>query len=325
MKYLCPGCNSLMELPACSECGHHVTIKNDVWQMTDMPNMNIDGENKYIGYDNIGEHFEPERIYNDDIQKYRVYDTCSKKIVELFGTNITVLDLGAGLGSAAIPLAKYGASIIAVDISQNMLELLIKRLNGKNYKNLDCCRMNAYELLIPDESVDIVIENAMLHLVDNPELIIKEIVRVLKPSGKLIRYGTFGIPADPARYANNDYCNKALSDISQYYADLLKQKGFEDMWFDNNYHEVVKSYFKEPYNETTDLTEEFTEKMKLRIHRLEHKAHSGYQHIPNSIHEKVWAKTDIYAKEKYGQDYREIPNYSKYSSCIDVYTKKQGF
>lgn len=39
-----------------------------------------------------------------------------------------------------------------------------------------------------------------------------------------------------------------------------------------------------------DYKEEFTEFMKFRIHRLEHKAHSFLQHIPDDIHQKAWKK-----------------------------------
>ena len=324
MRLLCPKCKNEIILPDCGRCHYAVENINNIWQMTDKPNINIDpdSENKYIGYDEIGEDFEPERIYHGDVNRFRVYDSCSKKVVDLYGKDVTVLDLGAGLGSASIPLADYGANVIAVDISQNMLEILHKRIRGKNLPNLICCRMNAYELLIPDNSVDVVVENAMLHLVDNPRAIINEIVRILKPDGVIIRYGSPGLHGDSEKYSNNDLCNKALSDIQNYYATELKVKGYEDMWFDNHFNEIILEYFEKPYNEATDLIEEFTEKMKFRIHRLEHKAHSGYQHVPNTIHAVVWDKTDKYAKEKYGEKYREIPNYSKYTSCLDIYKKK---
>ena len=68
--------------------------------------------------------------------------------------------------------------------------------------------------------------------------------------------------------------------------------------------------------------EEFTEKMRFRIHRLENKAFSGYQHIPNEIHTEVWSKTNLYATNKYGTDYRDIPNYSKYSASLDIYKSR---
>jgi len=89
--------------------------------------------------------------------------------------------------------------------------------------------------------------------------------------------------------------------------------------------EIGKKYFKtyedEEHQPILDYTEEFTELMKFRIHRLEHKAQSGLQHVPNDIHQKVWKQVDKYAKEKYGEDYKNIPSYSKYKACYDVYDK----
>jgi len=324
MKLLCPNCKNEIILPHCNTCGYSVEAVNNIWQMTDKPNINIDpdAKNKYIGYDEIGEDFEPERLYHSDINKFRVYDSCSKKIVDLYGKGVAVLDIGAGLGSASIPLAIYGADLIAVDISQNMLETLQKRIKGKTLPNLISCRMNAYELLIPDNSIDIVVENAMLHLVDNPKGVISEILRVLKSDGKLIRYGSPGLIGDADKYENNDFCNKALQDITDFHSNEIKTRGYEEMWFDNHFNEIISEYFEKPYNEITDLIEEFTEKMKFRIHRLEHKAHSGYQHVPDEVYAEVWVKTNRYAVEKYGVDYRKIPNYSKYSSCLDIYKKK---
>lgn len=73
-----------------------------------------------------------------------------------------------------------------------MLNTIEKRAKGR-YTNLVLAQMNAYDIMLPDNSIDIVVENAMLHLVDNPESVLKEIVRVLKPSGRLIRYRSPGM------------------------------------------------------------------------------------------------------------------------------------
>ena len=72
-----------------------------------------------------------------------------------------------------------------------MLGTAVKRANGR-YPNLILAQMNAYDIMLPDNSVDIVVENAMIHLVNDPELVIKEISRILKPGGKLIRFGSRG-------------------------------------------------------------------------------------------------------------------------------------
>ena len=57
--------------------------------------------------------------------------------------------------------------------------------------------------------------------------------------------------------------------------------------------------------------------MKFRIHRLEHKAHSFLQHIPDDIHQKAWKKADEYAKGKYGENYKELKKTDYYVIIYD--------
>lgn len=194
-NYLCPKCKSETLLPACKVCGYEIPFTNSIYRFCNDASVKLEGDKQYIGYDEIGEDFEPEVTFWDanNTDRYGVYAACSDLIAKKFGTDICVLDLGAGLGSASIPLAKNGIYTIATDISSVMLSTAAKRAKGR-YDNLILAQMNAYDLMLPDESVDIVVENAMIHLVDKPELVIKEIARVLKPGGKLIRFGSPGMP-----------------------------------------------------------------------------------------------------------------------------------
>lgn len=81
-------------------------------------------------------------------------------------------------------------------------------------------------------------------------------------------------------------------------------------------------FFEQPYNIMTSHVEEFTEKMKFRLHRLQTKAQSGLQHIPDNIHIQAWNSTEANAIQKYGNDFRNIPSYSKYGAALDVYKVK---
>lgn len=325
MIFLCPRCRAATGLPVCENCGFEIPATDGIYQLTDEPNINMDaaGGERYIGYDEIGEDFDPGAFYCRQWNtRCGVYKSCTRKLVEVFGKNITALDIGAGLGAASLPLAEAGAQVIAADISQNMLRILRSRTDEKSSKALTCCRMNAYRLMLPDRSVDVVVENRMLHLVENPRAVIQEIARVLKPTGALVRYNTAQLPGDPRQYEVNNLYFLAIKDISVHYFDLLKKYGYEEFHFDNRADEIIREYFNEPSKMRTDLEREFRQKMKLRIHRLRTKAHSGLQHVPDDIHEIVWRETEKYAVQKYGEDFDEIPSYSKYTSTLDVYYLK---
>jgi len=78
---------------------------------------------------------------SNNVERYGVYEASGDLIAEKFGKNITVLDLGAGLGTASIPLAKNGIYTIAADISNVMLSTAVARAKGR-FDNLIFARMN---------------------------------------------------------------------------------------------------------------------------------------------------------------------------------------
>ncbi len=323
-NFICPNCRSKTLLPVCNTCGYEIPIMNSIYRFCNDASVKLEGDKQYIGYDDIGEDFEPEVTYWDanNSERYGVYAACSDLVAKLFDTNICVLDLGAGLGTASIPLARNGIFTIAADISTVMLNTASKRANGR-YDNLILAQMNAYELMLPDNSVDIIIENAMLHLVDDPEAIIKEIVRVLKPNGKLIRYFSPPLPLTKAEAAQNKHCNRVLSDISEKYYKYLEDHHYQSTAFNIDYRDILLQYFEQPYTEITeDFVEVFTDKMKFRLHRMKTGAHSDLQGTPKELVNAAWHYADQYAREKYGDDYDKIKGFSRYGAGLEIYVIK---
>ena len=204
-----------------------------------------------------------------------------------------------------------------------MLGTAVKRSKGR-YKNLILAQMNAYDLMLPDESIDIVVENAMIHLVDEPELVIKEIARVLKPGGKLIRYSSPGMPLTKEEAEQDQYCNAVLSDISDYYYKYLEEHHYQSTVFNVDYRMVLQQYFEEPCRKFFEGFEEvFTDKMKFRLHRMKTGAHSDLQRTPKTLIEAAWKNTDAYAQQKYGSAYAEIKGFSRYGAALEIYTVKK--
>ena len=204
-----------------------------------------------------------------------------------------------------------------------MLSTAARRAKGQ-YDNLILAQMNAYDIMLPSGSIDIVVENAMLHLVDEPELVIKEVSRVLKPGGKLIRYASFGLALTKEEKEQNEYCNSVLSDIGNYYYKYLESHNYQSTAFNVDYRTSLLQYFEPPYNEIAEGFEEvFTDKMKFRLHRMKRGAHSDLQGTAKELINAAWQNTDDYARKKYGSDYAEIKGFSKYGAALDIYTVRK--
>ena len=105
--------------------------------------------------------------------------------------NKRVLDLGTGLGEAAVFFAKQGAEVTAIDISPGMLVSCqnVARLHGVHVVT---CVMSADKLSFPDNSFDIVYGANVLHHVETAQCL-KDVRRVLRPDGMAVFY-------DPIRY-----------------------------------------------------------------------------------------------------------------------------
>jgi malonyl-CoA O-methyltransferase len=100
-----------------------------------------------------------------------------------------ILDLGSGTGFFAPALAhKYPkAHIIKLDIAKSMLQFSQKTNPAQHFS---ICGDGEY-LPLKNHSVDFVFSNCVFHWFVNPQKVLAEIRRVLKPEGLLL-FSTFG-------------------------------------------------------------------------------------------------------------------------------------
>lgn len=150
------------------------------------------------------------------------YDESIKnKILEMniLNKNQTVMDIGCGDGFISIAVAKSVNKVVAVDISKEMLRELAKKSKENNVTNIQLIESDGQDIPIEDDSIDIIFANMYLHHIEEPDIAIKEMRRLLKPGGKVF-----------------------IADLYEYNNIELKEK-MHDLW-PGFRTEVIKSLFK---------------------------------------------------------------------------------
>lgn len=95
-----------------------------------------------------------------------------------------VADVGAGTGFMAAGIAPLVKQIYVLDGSPAMLEVARNNLSG--FANVVFQQADGASLPLPDASLDAVFANMYLHHTIDPLTAIREMVRVLRPGGRLV-------------------------------------------------------------------------------------------------------------------------------------------
>lgn len=105
-------------------------------------------------------------------------------LLGLLDESWSIADLGCGTGAVSQSIAPFVERVIAVDESTAMLSAARRRLNG--IENVDLRNGRLEALPIADGEVDVALLFLVLHYVADPQRVIDEAVRVLKPRGRLL-------------------------------------------------------------------------------------------------------------------------------------------
>jgi ubiquinone/menaquinone biosynthesis C-methylase UbiE len=101
-----------------------------------------------------------------------------------------ILEVAVGTGVAFYTMAEQnpGGTNTGIDISHGMLNKARRRAQKLPHRNWSLNIGTAFKLNMPDESVDILMNNYMFDLVsfDDMDIVIGEFKRVLRKSGKLV-------------------------------------------------------------------------------------------------------------------------------------------
>ncbi|MVM35983.1 methyltransferase domain-containing protein [Spirosoma sp. HMF4905] len=114
--------------------------------------------------------------------------------------NLTVLDLGCGDGTTAIPEAKLGATVLGVDIARNLVEAGNRRAKAEGLTNCTFQEGDATDLAeLADHRFDLVVSIFGAMFAPTPFDVAREMIRVTRPGGRIVM-GNW-IPGDPTLVA----------------------------------------------------------------------------------------------------------------------------
>jgi phosphatidylethanolamine/phosphatidyl-N-methylethanolamine N-methyltransferase len=97
-----------------------------------------------------------------------------------------ILEVGVGTG---LSFDDYDATteIVGIDLSEPMIAKARERMATGRYPHVkDVHVMDAHQLAFPDGSFDCVVTQFVITLVENPERVLSECARVVRPGGEII-------------------------------------------------------------------------------------------------------------------------------------------
>lgn len=125
------------------------------------------------------------KIYDIEIDRFNrsAYSEMYRLISGALTKEMKVLEIATGTGLIAIHIAEAAQSVAATDFSPKMIEAATKK---RTPDNVHFSVEDATALSFLDQTFDAVIISNALHIMPDPELVLKNIRRVLKPNGLLI-------------------------------------------------------------------------------------------------------------------------------------------
>lgn len=97
-----------------------------------------------------------------------------------------LVDLGCGTGFFTIPAARKVKKVFALDVQQEMLNILRDRIEKQKINNIEALLSEESSIPLPDNSVDVLLMANVFHELEDRNSILKEGQRILSDEGRLV-------------------------------------------------------------------------------------------------------------------------------------------
>ena len=96
-----------------------------------------------------------------------------------------VLDVATGTGVTAIAARRTGAKVVGLDLTPELLQVAQEEANVADLQGITWKEGDAENLPFPDASFDVVLSSFGHMFAPRPDVVVAEMLRVLKPGGRL--------------------------------------------------------------------------------------------------------------------------------------------
>ena len=96
-----------------------------------------------------------------------------------------LLEFGCGTGSTAILHAPFVKHILALDVSEKMLEIAQEKTDANGIANITFEKSDIEDFSAPDQTFDAVLGMSILHLLEDRDAVIARVHDILKPAASL--------------------------------------------------------------------------------------------------------------------------------------------
>lgn len=133
----------------------------------------------------IGKRFDQVADKYDTPDKFERSKIIIKNILDKVPVNksFKVLDIGAGTGTIDVLLSPFVKEIIALDLSEGMLNVFKKKIKEQGIRNIRIYKKDIFRDGFPEKDFDLIITAMTFHHLDDPAEALNHLKGYLKKGG----------------------------------------------------------------------------------------------------------------------------------------------
>jgi len=145
--------------------------------------------------------------------------------------NKTVLDVGCGDGALTYLFCKKQANVVGADVEELGLKFAKEFLSSHGY-HPQLILTSAYNIPLEDNSVDCVVASDVIEHVQEPDRLLEEAKRILKPGGKIVISTPYKLTEKSAdKFHVKEYYPAEIKRlVGQYFTQVEIKETHEAFW-----------------------------------------------------------------------------------------------